>query len=220
MTVEQEQRSILNDIPPSTKVPRQNPGKSIKENSSQLFSSFHLNESLALKNRFVVSPMCQYSAIDGLPNKWHLLHYAQFAIRGAGLIMVESTAVTPHGRITPNDLGLWNDAQREAFKEICDTLNDFHAVAGIQLGHAGRKASAMSPFKTGNQHFVLASEEEGGWPKDVVAPSAIAWDELALPREMTITEIQELVESYAVSARRAVEAGKRALIFKFFFIKL
>src|SRR3546814_4807725 len=98
------------------------------------------------RNRLWVSPMCQYSAVDGLPNDWHHVHLAQFAAGGAGLVMTEATAVSPEGRISPEDTGIWNDAQRAAWQPIIAAIRARGAVPGIQLAHAGRKASTWSPL--------------------------------------------------------------------------
>ena len=124
---------------------------------------------IEMRNRLWVSPMCQYSAVDGIPNDWHHVHLAQFAAGGAGLVIAEATAVSPEGRISPDDVGLWNDAQVHAWTPIVAAIRARGAVPGVQLGHAGRKASTTSPL-TGGRGSV--PPEDGGW--ETVAPSAIA----------------------------------------------
>ncbi|MEK7206299.1 MAG: oxidoreductase, partial [Pseudomonadota bacterium] len=115
---------------------------------AQLFTGFKLRD-LAIRNRIFVSPMCQYSAIDGMPNAWHMVHLGSRAVGGAGLVMVEATGVSPEGRISPYDLGLWSDAQRDAFRPIVQFIKEQGAVAAIQLAHAGRKGSSDAPWLNG-----------------------------------------------------------------------
>src|SRR5699024_676539 len=148
---------------------------------------------LSLRNRIVMPPMCQYSAENGVPNDWHLVHYTSRAVGGVGLIIIEMTNVAPNGRITPHCLGLWNDEQRDAFKRIVDAVHAQGAKIGIQIGHAGRKAQDCD---------------------DVVAPSAINYGELGYPgqnlktpRELSKAEIQDIVQAFQNAVRRAVEAG-------------
>ncbi|KAJ3090703.1 hypothetical protein HK102_002888 [Quaeritorhiza haematococci] len=163
--------------------------------------------SVDFKNRIVVSPMCMYSCEDGFMNLWHLMHLGQYAARGAGLVMFEATAVTPNGRISPNDAGIWTDGHAEAMRPILDFIHSQSCKAGLQIAHAGRKASCLSPFyEMGHTH--LASEEYGGWPRDIVAPSAIQpWETAGVPRELSKEEIREIVEAFAAAARRADQAG-------------
>lgn len=134
---------------------------------SILFSPLTIGPVTA-RNRLWVAPMCQYSAIDGVPQEWHHTHLAQFASGGAGIVIAEATAVSPEGRISPEDVGLWNDAQRDAWAPIATAIRARGALAGIQLSHAGRKASTWSPF---SGHRGSVPETEGGWP--TLAPSAI-----------------------------------------------
>jgi 2,4-dienoyl-CoA reductase-like NADH-dependent reductase (Old Yellow Enzyme family) len=155
-----------------------------------------------LRNRLWVAPMCQYSAQDGMPGEWHHVHLAQFANGGAGLVIAEATAVSAEGRISPEDTGIWTDEQRDAWKPIVAAIHARGAVAGIQLAHAGRKASTWSPFSGRDGSVPVA---EGGW--EAVAPSAVAYDGYATPREMTVADIDRLVADFAAAARRAVEAG-------------
>jgi 2,4-dienoyl-CoA reductase-like NADH-dependent reductase (Old Yellow Enzyme family) len=170
---------------------------------SALFTPFTLKD-LTLRNRIAVPPMCQYSAVDGLTNDWHLTHYASIARGGAGLVIVEATAVSPEGRITPDCAGLWNDAQMEGMARIAASIKSAGAVAGIQIGHAGRKASSNSPWK-GDDH--IPSDAPGGW--DTIAPSAIAFggDLPKVPKEMTLDDIARVKADFVAAARRAREAG-------------
>ncbi len=150
-----------------------------KENMSKLLSPIKIRN-IELKNRIAVSPMCQYSSNDGFPTDWHLVHLGSRAVGGAGLIFTEATAVSPEGRISPDDAGIWNDAQVTAYKRITSFIKSQNAVPGIQLAHAGRKASTYSPWK-GNGKINI---EEGGW--QTIAPSAISFgDNYPDPKEMT-----------------------------------
>ncbi|MCK6081462.1 NADH:flavin oxidoreductase/NADH oxidase [Microbacterium sp. EYE_5] len=155
-----------------------------------------------VRNRLWVSPMCQYSATDGLPGEWHHVHLAQFASGGAGLVIAEASAVVPEGRISPGDTGLWNDAQRDAWAPIVAAIHSRGAAAGIQLAHAGRKASTWRPFDDERGSVPV---ERGGWA--TVAPSAIAFDGYAEPAALDTAGIERLVTSFADAARRADEAG-------------
>jgi 2,4-dienoyl-CoA reductase-like NADH-dependent reductase (Old Yellow Enzyme family) len=159
-----------------------------------------------LRNRLWVSPMCQYSAQDGVPNDWHHVHLAQFAAGGAGLVMTEATAVSPEGRISPEDTGIWNDAQLAAWRPIVAAIHARGAVAGIQLAHAGRKASTWSPL-TGRRGSVPV--EAGGWA--TVAPSAIAFDGYAEPHALDSAGIEQVVADFAAAAERSVAAGFEVL---------
>ncbi|MFF8188413.1 NADH:flavin oxidoreductase/NADH oxidase [Microbacterium sp. NPDC016588] len=161
---------------------------------------------IEMRNRLWVSPMCQYSAVDGIPNDWHHVHLAQFAAGGAGLVIAEATAVSPEARISPDDVGLWNDAQVEAWTPIVAAIRARGAVPGVQLGHAGRKASTTSPL-TGGRGSVPT--EDGGW--ETVAPSAIAYPGFAAPRELDAAGIEKVVADFADAARRAVTAGFEVL---------
>jgi 2,4-dienoyl-CoA reductase-like NADH-dependent reductase (Old Yellow Enzyme family) len=157
---------------------------------------------IEMRNRLWVSPMCQYSAVDGIPNDWHHVHLAQFAAGGAGLVIAEATAVSPEGRISPDDVGLWNDAQLEAWAPVVAAIRARGAVAGVQLGHAGRKASTTSPLKGGRGSVAIA---DGGWT--TVAPSAVAYPGFAEPRALDAAGIEKVVDDFADAARRAVAAG-------------
>lgn len=135
---------------------------------SSLFSPYQLKD-LTLRNRIAIPPMCQYTAVDGLTNDWHQVHYASMARGGAGLVIVEATGVSPEGSITPGCLGLWNDAQAEGLARIAASISAAGAVPGIQIGHAGRKASANLPWE-GDDH--IADGDARGW--DTISPSVAA----------------------------------------------
>lgn len=168
---------------------------------SQLFSPLTLRE-LTFKNRIFVSPMCQYSCVDGVPNHWHMVHLGSRAVGGAALVMTEAASVTANGRISPEDAGIWNDAQLQAWTPIVAFIKAQGAVPGIQLAHAGRKASTFSPWRG---HGKVA-EEAGGWP--VLAPSAVAFsDSYPQPHEMTKSDIRATVDAFAAAAKRSYQAG-------------
>ncbi len=168
-----------------------------------LFTPFTL-KSVTLRNRIAVPPMCQYSAVDGVTNDWHLSHYASIARGGAGLVIVEATAVTPEGRITPGCAGLWNDGQVAGMAAIAAGIKAAGAVAGIQIGHAGRKASANRPWD-GNAH--IPNDAPDGW--QTIAPSALAFggDLSKVPQEMTLDDIARVRQGFVDAARRALAAG-------------
>ncbi len=172
---------------------------------STLFTPLSLRD-LTLRNRLWVSPMCQYSARDGVPQEWHHTHLAQFASGGAGLVIAEATAVSAEGRISPEDTGLWNDEQRDAWQPIVAAIRARGSVAGVQLAHAGRKASTWSPF-SGHRGSVPVGD--GGW--ETVAPSAIAFDGYATPVALDLAGIDRVVADFAAAARRAVDAGFEVL---------
>jgi 2,4-dienoyl-CoA reductase-like NADH-dependent reductase (Old Yellow Enzyme family) len=158
---------------------------------------------VTLPNRIAVSPMCQYSSTDGFANDWHLVHLGARAVGGAGLVFTEATAVLPEGRITPNDLGIWKDEHIAQLKRIVDFLHGQGAHAGVQLAHAGRKASKGRPWE-GER---LLSPEEGGWT-DVMAPSAVAFAETyAKPHELDKAGIAAVKQAFAAAAGRALAAG-------------
>lgn len=178
-----------------------------KPASTRLAAMAHLFDSLKIRdlsiaNRIWVSPMCQYSAKDGVATTWHDVHIGAFATGGAGLIMMEATGVTAEGRISTTCLGLWNDAQRDRLRPIVEFAHSQGAKIGIQLAHAGRKGSCLAPWRD----HPMASLAEGGW--ECVAPSAIAFGgKYPTPRALTKVEITELVGAFAASAKRAVAAG-------------
>ena len=168
---------------------------------SKLFSSLTIG-GLTLKNRIVMSPMCQYSATDGFAGDWHMVHYGARASGGAGLIIIEATAVSPEGRITPGDLGLWNDDHIQGLKKIVSFIHGQGSVAGIQLAHAGRKASCAVPVLGGRQ----LDEKHGGW--QTVAPSAIPFmDGDRTPEALNKEGIGQVISGFRNAAVRAREAG-------------
>jgi 2,4-dienoyl-CoA reductase-like NADH-dependent reductase (Old Yellow Enzyme family) len=172
---------------------------------SKLFTPLRLRDT-EFKNRIFVSPMCQYSAAGGLPNDWHRVHYGTRAVGGAALVMVEATAVCPEGRITPWCTGLWSERHAEAFRPIAEFIREQGAVPGIQIGHAGRKASCDVPWRSGH-YLPLGS---GGW--HTVAPSAIpASPAHGVPHALERSEIDHVVELFADAARRALAAGFEVL---------
>ncbi len=158
------------------------------------------------RNRAWVSPMCQYSSHDGVPGDWHLVHLGARATGGAGAVIVEASAVSPEGRISPDDSGIWSQAQVEAFRRITAFLSEHGAVPGIQIAHAGRKASVDAPWRGGRP---LGPDERGWQP---VGPSALAYDDgWHVPTELAAGEIAAVVEAFAAAARRAHAAGFRLL---------
>ncbi len=158
--------------------------------------------SVTARNRIMVSPMCQYSATDGVTNDWHFQNLASRAVGGAGIVFVEMTNVEPRGRITAGCLGLWNDAQRDALVRIARFVKAQGAAAGIQLAHAGRKASTTRPWEGGKG----LAPEQGGWT--IVAPSALPFGEASpVPQEMDEKTVAAVVAQFAAAARRAREAG-------------
>lgn len=158
--------------------------------------------SVTSRNRIMVSPMCQYSATDGVPNDWHFQHLACRAVGGAGFVFTEVVHVEPRGRITPNCLGLWNDEQRDAFARITRFVKAQGAVAGMQIGHAGRKGSTARPWDGGKP----LAPGQGGWTN--IAPSPIPFnDGYPVPAEMDAATIARTVEMFAANTRRAREAG-------------
>ena len=168
---------------------------------SQLFSPFKLRE-LTFKNRVFVSPMCQYSCVDGVPNDWHLVHLGGRAVGGAAMVMTEAASVNPEGRISPEDAGIWNDAQRDAWKPIARFIAASGAVPAIQLAHAGRKASTFAPWRGRGK----VEPPHGGW--QVVGPSRNAFSEsYPLPHEMTVADIRRVIDDFAAAAKRSLEAG-------------
>ena len=162
---------------------------------------------LTFANRVFVSPMCQYSSHDGYANDWHFVHLGSRAVGGAGLVLTEATAVLPEGRISPHDLGIWADGHVEMLGRIVSFIHEQGSIAGMQLAHAGRKASTRRPWETPG----TVPEAEGGWKK-VVAPSALAFaDSYPMPQTLTPDGIQEVIAAFAAAARRACQAGFRVL---------
>ncbi len=170
-------------------------------NMSKLFTPLQIRD-IVLGNRIVVSPMCQYSSHDGKAEDWHLVHLGSRAVGGAGLVFTEATAVSPEGRISPFDLGIWKDEHIEGLRRIVKFVRAQGSEIGIQLAHAGRKASTREPWNGGG----LVKESDGGWR--VYGPSALAYSEhYGLPVEMTVADIRRVVDEFAAAARRAMLAG-------------
>ncbi|KAH7259045.1 uncharacterized protein BKA55DRAFT_687334 [Fusarium redolens] len=188
------------------------PGTPLSDNeaNSTLFSSLQVR-GLTLQNRIAVSPMGMFSANDGHLTDFHLVHYGSFATKGAALVIVEATAVAPNGRVSTGDSGLWKDSQIAPLKRVVDYIHAQGQNAGIQLCHSGRKGSMHPPWLAKGDPMVifpLATKEEGGWPNDVWAPSAICHGPgYPMPKEMGHKQIDLAVEQFARAARRAAEAG-------------
>ncbi len=171
-----------------------------------LFDSFTIRD-LEFSNRVFVSPMCEYSSVDGYANDWHLVHLGSRAVGGAGLVLTEATAVLPEGRISPQDLGIWKDEHVDFLKRIVSFIHEQGSVAGMQLAHAGRKASTRRPWEGDG----VVPETEGGW-QNVMAPSAIPFaDTYPTPQALTVDGIQQVVRAFAHAARRACDAGFRVI---------
>src|SRR5437762_6820596 len=162
---------------------------------------------LTFANRVFVSPMCQYSSQDGYATDWQLVHLGTRAVGGAGLIFIEATAVLPEGRISPQDLGIWDGGHIEMLSRIVKFIHEQGSIAGMQLAHSGRKASTRRPWETPG----TVPESEAGWKK-VVAPSALRFaDTYPMPQALTLDGIQEVVSAFAAAARRACQAGFRVV---------
>ncbi len=172
---------------------------------SLLFSPISFRD-VSLRNRLVVSPMCQYSSVDGFAKDWHLVHLGSRAVGGAALIFTEATAVNPEGRISSNDLGIWKDEHVEGLRRITRFIHQQNAVAGIQLAHSGRKASTVPPWMGMEQ----VSPEQGGWIG--VAPSAIPYREHEIPpQEASVADIEKIVADFRSAAQRALSAEFKVL---------
>ena len=172
---------------------------------SKLFSPLRIRE-VEFRNRIFVSPMCQYSSDDGMPNDWHLVHLGSRAVGGASLVMVEASALSPEGRISPNDSGMWSGDHALAFKRITSFLKSQGAIPGIQLAHAGRKASTDAPWRGGKPLI----PEEGGWQP--MAPSPIPFDDASpIPREVTQGDLEAILSQFTAAARWSLDAGFEVL---------
>ena len=168
---------------------------------SRLFEALKSRE-ITFRNRLWVSPMCQYSSENGMPTDWHLVHLGSRAVGGAGLVIQEATAVSPEGRISPADAGIWSDEHADAYNRIVAFIKSQGAIAGIQLAHAGRKASTAEPWNGGKK----VDEATGGW--EPVAPSPIKFNEdYPLPREMATSDLEKVKNDFVAAAKRAVSAG-------------
>jgi 2,4-dienoyl-CoA reductase-like NADH-dependent reductase (Old Yellow Enzyme family) len=168
---------------------------------SKLFEPLTLR-SLTVRNRAWLAPMCQYSATDGVPDDWHLVHLGARATGGFGLVLTEAAAVVPEGRITPQDAGIWNDEQTRAWSRIVDFVHGQGAAIGVQLAHAGRKASTYRPWA---EQSDTVPAHDGGWT--TVAPSAVPFEGYAAPAALSVEEIAGVVTAFAEATTRAVEAG-------------
>src|ERR1035437_3802266 len=173
---------------------------------AHLFDPLSIRD-LTFANRVFVSPMCEYSSTDGYANDWHFVHVGSRAVGGAGLVLTEATAIVPEGRISPQDLGIWSDDHIAPLARVVRFIHEQGSVAGMQLAHAGRKASTYRPWEGPG----TIPENAGGWT-NVVAPSALAFaDHYPMPRALTSDGIQEIVAAFAEAARRACEAGFRVI---------
>ncbi|KAB1191912.1 NADH:flavin oxidoreductase/NADH oxidase [Haloferax sp. MBLA0076] len=171
--------------------------------TDSLFSPLSLRET-EVSNRIMVSPMCQYSSTDGLANDWHLVHLGSRAVGGAGIVMTEATAISPEGRISPNDLGIWSDEHAEALERVASFVKSMDSIPAIQLAHAGRKGSKSRPWEGSEPVF----PEDGGW--NPVAPSDVPWPyEGDAPElhELTTEEVGGIVDDFRAAAERALDAG-------------
>jgi 2,4-dienoyl-CoA reductase-like NADH-dependent reductase (Old Yellow Enzyme family) len=174
--------------------------------NGHLFASLRLRD-VELRNRIVVSPMCQYSSVDGFANDWHLVHLGSRAVGGAALIMTEAAAVLEEGRISPDDLGIWQDEHVEMLARIFRFIESQNAIAGVQLAHAGRKASTSAPWKGG----APLTPAEGGW-RPIFAPSELAFDEgYQVPQELDRAGIGNVIRAFGSAAQRALSAGARVV---------
>jgi 2,4-dienoyl-CoA reductase-like NADH-dependent reductase (Old Yellow Enzyme family) len=174
--------------------------------STILFSSLSIRE-VTFKNRLVMSPMCQYAAEDGFATDWHLVHYGSRAVGGAGLIIQEATAISPEGRISPDDLGLWKDEHIAPLQRITAFISAQDAIPGIQLAHAGRKGSTSSEWKGGGS---VVNHNDGGWK--TVAPSSVSFrDSDPYPEALTIEGIHKVINDFVEASKRALTAGYKVL---------
>ncbi|CEI60122.1 NADPH dehydrogenase afvA [Fusarium venenatum] len=181
------------------------PAGTSSDGSTKLFTPITIR-GVTFPNRLFLAPLCQYSAKDGYATDWHLTHLGGILQRGPGMSMVEATAVQDHGRITPQDVGLWEDGQIEPLKRITTFAHSQSQKIGIQLSHAGRKASCVSPWLSIN---AVATKEMGGWPDNIVAPSAIPQEDGVnpVPKAFTKADIEQLKSDYVEAAKRAIRAG-------------
>ena len=170
---------------------------------SLLFEPLAINENIILKNRIIMSPMCQYSAVDGYPNNWHFVHYITRAVGGVSAIIQEATAISPEGRISYGDLGIWNDDQMEAYIDMVDEIKKYNCVPGIQLAHAGRKASCGKPWI---DHHQIKPNEVNGW--QTVSSSSLPFYENDVPPvALSLDDIKKVIQDFKKAAIRSVKAG-------------
>ena len=176
-----------------------------RKQNVRLFEPLELRE-VTSRNRIMTSPMSQYSAPESIPTDWHYVHLGTRAVGGSGIVMTEATAIEPRGRISPWDVGLWSDEQEAAFARITEFVTEQGAIPGIQLAHAGRKASHMRPWEDRKPIHI----EDGGW--EIVAPSPIPWTEGDIvPTELTLDQIGQILAKYRDSAQRALRAGFKVI---------
>ncbi|TVY85412.1 NADPH dehydrogenase afvA [Lachnellula suecica] len=191
-------------IPPSGTASDPQPDKA---SVPKLFTPLKIR-SLTLQNRIMLSPLCQYSAENGHHTAWHFAHLGGIISRGPGLAMIEATSVTPEGRITPEDSGIWSDDHLEGqwgLKKITEFAHSQGQKIGIQIGHAGRKASTVAPWLSGG---AVATKDVNGWPDNVYAPSAVPYNpDHATPKAMTLDDIENLKTAWVAGVKRAVKAG-------------
>src|ERR1700688_698721 len=181
-------------------------GANPMEEVNGLFDSLTIR-GVTLASRIVVSPMCQYSCEDGFATDWHLVHLGSRAIGGAALVIAEATAVLPEARISPQDLGIWSEAHIEPLARIAKFIHSQGSVAGIQLAHAGRKASTARPWEGGGK----VTPQDGGW-SDIVAPSAVAFaPNYLMPAAVTAERISAIADAFGKAAQRAFDAGFRVI---------
>ncbi|KAJ1908799.1 hypothetical protein IWQ60_011519 [Tieghemiomyces parasiticus] len=178
------------------------------DNLPKLFRPVKFRD-LTLPNRIIVAPLCQYSAEDGYPTDWHFVHLGSLATRGAGLVIVEATGVLPNGRITPHCLGLWKDDHIPSFERIVKYAHSQGTAIGIQLAHAGRKASCNTPFTSRETADIAVSAENGGWLDNVWGPTNESFkpDVYPTPQAMSLDQIQQVKDAFVAAARRADQAG-------------
>ncbi|MBD2597064.1 NADPH dehydrogenase NamA [Nostoc spongiaeforme FACHB-130] len=173
---------------------------------AHLFEAFKIRE-ITFRNRIVVSPMCQYSSTDGYANDWHLVHLASRAVGGAGLVFTEAAAIEARGRISPQDLGIWSDKHIEGLAKIVELIHNFGSIAGIQLAHAGRKASTAKPSRGGK----AVDESQEGW-RPVVSSSAIAFSkDSPVPEALSIGGIQQIIQAFVTATQRSLQAGFKVI---------
>lgn len=173
---------------------------------AHLFEAIKIRE-VTFRNRIAVSPMCQYSSTNGYANEWHLIHLTTRAVGGAGLVITEAAAIEPKGRISPQDLGIWSDKHIEYLEKIVRSVDKYGAVAGIQLAHAGRKASTAKPSRGGKP----VDESQEGW-RPIISSSAIPFSsEHQTPEALTIEGIQQIINAFVEAARRSAQAGFKVI---------
>ncbi|MBW4615621.1 MAG: NADH:flavin oxidoreductase/NADH oxidase [Desmonostoc vinosum HA7617-LM4] len=173
---------------------------------THLFEPLKIRE-ITFRNRIAVSPMCQYSSTDGYANDWHLVHLASRAVGGAAVVLTEAAAVEPRGRISPQDLGIWSDAHIDTLAKTVEIIHNLGSVAGIQLAHAGRKASTAKPSKGGK----ALDESQEGW-RPVVSSSAIAFSkDSPVPEALTLVGIQQVIDAFVEAAKRSLQAGFKVI---------